>query len=81
MLRLKAVAVSPRVEHHALLGVELCEEGFQLVVEATLVAVAPEDYRRMVHIARYHLLHEFCPVDGLVGPVPARQFTFHIEAK
>ena len=81
MLGLETVAVGPRIEHHALLRVELPEIGFQFVVETALVAVAPEDNRRMVHIARYHLLHEFCPVDGLVGPVPARQFTFHIEAK
>ena len=35
----------------------------------------------MVHVARHHLLHKLCPVDGLVRPVPAGQFAFHIKAQ
>ena len=81
MLGLETVAIGPGIEHHALLRVKFMEERFQLVVEAALVAVAPEDDRRMVHISRHHLLHEFLSVDGLVGPVPAGQFAFHVESQ
>ena len=81
MLGLETVAVGPGIEHHALLRVELPEIGFQFVVETALIAVTPENNRRVVHVARHHLLHKLCPVDGLMRPVPAGQFTFHIEAQ
>ena len=81
MLGFETVAVGPGIEHHALLRVELPEIGLQFVVEAALVAVAPENNRRMVHVACYHLLHKLCTVNGLMRPVPAGQFAFHIEAQ
>ena len=80
MLGLKAVAVGPRVEHDALLRVELREDRLQLVVEAALVAVAPEDDAGVVDVARHHLLSYLRANDGLVGIVPARLLALHIKA-
>ena len=81
MLCLEAVAVGPGVEHHALLRVELAKDGFQFVVEAALIAVAPEDDAGMVDIARHHLLHNLTSDDSVVCPVPARLFALHVETQ
>ena len=81
MLGLETVAVGPGIEHHALLRVELPEIGLQFVVKAALVTVTPEDNRRMVHVACYHLLHQLCAVYGLMRPVPSGQFAFHIKSQ
>ena len=42
MLCLKAVTISPGIEYYTVLRVPTCELWFQLIVETTLVAVAPE---------------------------------------
>ena len=80
MLRLKAVAVGPGVEHHALLGVKSGEDGLQLVVETAFVAVAPKDHGGVVDVAGHHLLHQLGANHRLVSPVPAAQLIDDIEA-
>ena len=81
VLRLETVAVGPGVEDHALLRVKLLEDRLQFVVEAALVAVAPEDDAGMVDVAGDHLLDELRAGDGLVCPVPARQLALHVETQ
>ena len=57
MLCLEAVTVGPGIEHDALLGVELRKHRLQFIVETALVAVAPEDNRRMVHVSCHHFFY------------------------
>ena len=81
MLCLEAVTVGPGIEHDALLGVELRKHRLQLIVETALVAVAPEDNRGVVHVARHHLFHNLRAHNRLVRPMPARLFALHIETQ
>ena len=81
VLCLETITISPRIEHHALLDIELRKYGFQLVVEATLVAVAPENDRRVIHVARHHLFHNLRAHNRLMCPMPARLFALYIKAQ
>ena len=78
VLGFKAVAVSPRIEYHALLLIPESKIWLQFIIETTLVTVAPEDDARMVLITGNHLLHELLAHDGRMCPMPATQFTFYI---
>ena len=81
MLGLKAVAVSPRIEHHTLLRVVLREVGLQLVVETTLITIAPEDDTGVVDVALHHLLDNLRADDGLMRPMPTRHLALHVETQ
>ena len=76
---LESVTVCPRIEHHAILRIPASELSIQFVIEATLVAITPEDDRRMVDIACHHLLHQLLSNDGFVCPMPSRKFIFDIK--
>ena len=79
MLGFKAIAISPRVEYYTLLWVELREYWLQFVIKATLIAIAPEDNRWMVHIAGHHLLYNLTAYYRFVCPMPTWLFTLYIE--
>ena len=81
VLRLEAVAVGPGIEHYALLRVILRKHLFQLVVEAALIAVAPEDYRWVIHVSCHHLLHYLRADNRFMCPMPSWLFTLHIESE
>ena len=81
VLRFESVAVGPRIDNDTLLDVILGKYRFQFIVETTFITVAPEYYRRMIYVARYHFLHNLRTHNGLVCPMPARLFTLHIESQ
>ena len=81
VLGFEAVAVGPGVQDDAVLNIIFMEERLQLVVEASLITVRPEQYRRVIDIAGDHFLNELEAHDSLVSPVPATQLTVDIESE
>ena len=81
MLGLETISISPRIEHHTFLWVVFGEELFQFVVEATFVAIAPENNAGVVDVAQHHFLHNLRTRDGLVSPMPARLFALYVETQ
>ena len=72
--------VLPGVDDRALLRVVEGVVARELVVEAALVAVVPEDHRGVVDVADDELAHELAADLGVVAVLPAGQLVEDVEA-
>ena len=81
MFRIHAVESLPRVKHAALLRIVKRKVAVQVAVPAALVAVVPEENRRVIDVPLDHFAHEQATVGRVVRVMPAAEFIQHVEAQ
>src|SRR3982750_4015049 len=69
------------MKHSAPLRVPLCKLRIILSVPAALVAIVPEEYARMIHVAANHFTDQSLSRRGAIAAMPAAEFIQHIEAQ
>src|SRR5690554_2438100 len=69
---IQVVEVGPGMDYVPLLWIILAVERVEIVIEATFVAVAPENDGGVVHVAGNQRFHQFRSYFSTIGVLPSR---------